>query len=198
MLASIAIVTILFSGQNGIFVPKVTAVEAQGSVGVYWDPAATNSCRSIYWGQLSPGSRKTVVVYLKNEGNESIFYLLTTKQWYPANASNYITLKSDYDGTRASSGSILPVSLTLLISPEILGIVDFSFDIIIKGSRNLLGDINEDGTVDIFDTLIVSNSYGSTPGNPNWNPNADVEQDNIIDMFDVVIIAINFGKTWTP
>ena len=71
MLASIAIVTILFSGQNGIFVPKVTAVEAEGSVGVYWDPAVTNSCRSIYWGQLSPGSRKTVVVYLKNEGNES-------------------------------------------------------------------------------------------------------------------------------
>jgi parallel beta-helix repeat protein len=59
----------------------------------------------------------------------------------------------------------------------------------------MIGDIVPDGTVDIFDIVTVAVAYGSTPSDPNWNPNADLVEDNIIDIFDLVTIAIHFGET---
>lgn len=196
MIALATIAAIPSSWKDGVLIPNVTAVVGTIGVGVYWNPDATNSCQSIYWGQLSPGSKKSIVVYLKNEGKEPIFYLLSTERWYPVNASSYMTLQSDCDGTRrASSGSVRQVSLTLLVSPRIYGIVDFSFEIVVKGSPNLWGDVNGDGTVDIFDMIIVIRSYGSTPNSPNWNPNADLNGDLIIDLFDEIILARHYGET---
>ena len=57
------------------------------------------------------------------------------------------------------------------------------------------GDLNEDGTVDIYDVVIIAAAFGSKPGDPNWNPVADLVQDDTIDIFDVVVVAKNFGKT---
>lgn len=57
------------------------------------------------------------------------------------------------------------------------------------------GDINEDGTVDIFDALLAANSFNATPSDPNWNPAADVNGDVVVDIFDIIIIGSNFGRT---
>jgi hypothetical protein len=54
-------------------------------------------------------------------------------------------------------------------------------------------DINNDGFVDVYDLIIVSSAFGSTPGEPNWNPIADINGDNAVDIYDVIIIASNFG-----
>ena len=59
----------------------------------------------------------------------------------------------------------------------------------------LVGDINRDGIVDIFDVVILANAFGSKVGDPNWNPDADLNNDDIVDIFDVVTIATNFGAT---
>ncbi|MDH5793611.1 MAG: DUF362 domain-containing protein [Candidatus Bathyarchaeota archaeon] len=59
----------------------------------------------------------------------------------------------------------------------------------------LIGDINYDGTVDIFDVVLASTAFGSKPEDPYWNPRADLNNDNIVDVFDVVLLAQNFGKT---
>lgn len=197
MLASATIIAILFSWQNGIQIPKATAVTASAGIGVYWDPASTNSCQSISWGQLTPGAKKTMVLYLKNEGTDSIYYLLTTEQWYPTNTSSYITLQWDYNGTRATSGSVRRVSLTLLVSQRISGIVNFNFYIVIMGSPYLWGDINHDGKVDTRDLAIVAKAYGSYLGSPNWNADADINGDGRVDIRDISITAKNFGKTST-
>ena len=68
--------------------------------------------------------------------------------------------------------------------------------------RTLLGDLNKDGTVDIFDVVTVSIAFGSEPGDSNWNPVADINNafgagvgDGSVDIFDIVAIAKNFGKT---
>jgi parallel beta-helix repeat protein len=58
-------------------------------------------------------------------------------------------------------------------------------------------DLNKNGTVDIFDLVIVAIAYGSTLGEPNWNPNADLNKDNTINIQDLTIIAIHYGET-TP
>jgi len=57
------------------------------------------------------------------------------------------------------------------------------------------GDINGDKIVDIFDAVLLAAAAGSTPGSPNWNPNADINADFIIDVFDAVILAAHAGQT---
>ena len=59
----------------------------------------------------------------------------------------------------------------------------------------ILGDINGDGKVDIFDALALTHLFGTVPGSPKWNPSADLNSDGRIDLFDALILASYFGKT---
>jgi len=56
------------------------------------------------------------------------------------------------------------------------------------------GDITGDEIVDIFDALILSGAFGSSPGNSNWNSNADIIKDEVIDIFDALMLSSVFGK----
>jgi hypothetical protein len=56
------------------------------------------------------------------------------------------------------------------------------------------GDINGDGTVDIFDAVLFARSFGATPGSSYWNPNADLNGDGSVDIFDAVILAGHFNQ----
>jgi parallel beta-helix repeat protein len=60
----------------------------------------------------------------------------------------------------------------------------------------LLGDLNNDGVVNILDMAIFGKAYGSYPGHPRWNPAADLDGNGIINILDCCIIAKNFGKKW--
>src|SRR5690606_38584400 len=53
-------------------------------------------------------------------------------------------------------------------------------------------DINQDGIVNVFDFLILSNNFLKT--NPD-NPRADMNKDGIVNVFDFVILSNNFLKT---
>ena len=56
------------------------------------------------------------------------------------------------------------------------------------------GDLNMDGTVNIFDIILAAIAFGSEPGDPNWNPRADLNCDGNVDIFDIILIAVNFGR----
>lgn len=103
-------------------------------VGVYWDQAATNPVSSINWGILDPGSNVNKTVYIKNEGNTAATLSLTTSNWSPANASNYMTLTWDYGGQSLNANQIIQVKLTLTVSASVTGITNFSFDITITAN----------------------------------------------------------------
>ena len=60
---------------------------------------------------------------------------------------------------------------------------------------SILGDINGDGIVDIFDVVSVSLAFGTSQDDSNWNQAADLNNDDTVDIFDVVLLAQNFGKT---
>jgi thermitase len=60
----------------------------------------------------------------------------------------------------------------------------------------LLGDINGDGIVDIFDIALAAKAFGSYPGHPRWNLEADINSDGVVDIVDIATIAKNFGKTY--
>jgi len=59
----------------------------------------------------------------------------------------------------------------------------------------LMGDVNDDGKVDMRDVTAVLLAFRAYPGRPTWNPEYDLDRNNIIDMRDVVIIILNFNKT---
>jgi len=58
----------------------------------------------------------------------------------------------------------------------------------------VVGDINGDGRVDIFDLSTVGGSFGSRPGSGNWNLAADLNNDGVIDLFDLTIVGASFGS----
>lgn len=177
-------------------VPNVSAVEAVDDIGVYWDENCSISVHSISWGVLSLGEVEKVVVYVRNEGNESLSLVLTPTNWNPENASHYLDFSWSCQENRIEVGKVVKVTQSLIVSPYARGITDFSFDIIFEAGKYFLSDVNGDGIVDIFDLLAVCIAYESTPKDSKWNPDTDLNKDGIIDILDVVLVLKDYGKTW--
>jgi outer membrane protein assembly factor BamB/uncharacterized membrane protein len=64
----------------------------------------------------------------------------------------------------------------------------------ITSGGGVKGDVNGDKIVDGLDLVILMQAFGSTPGDPNWNPNCDFNKDLIINGIDLIILAQNWGK----
>lgn len=57
------------------------------------------------------------------------------------------------------------------------------------GSSTLLGDIDKDGSVNILDYTLLSNSFGTL------NTASDINQDGIVNILDFTILSNNFGAS---
>jgi len=57
----------------------------------------------------------------------------------------------------------------------------------------LPGDVDGDGDVDVFDVIALVNAFGSTSGDPNWDPRCDFDGNGRVDVFDAITIVNNFG-----
>ncbi len=121
--------------QTNETISNVGSVKAVG-VGIYWDSACTNAVSSINWGMLSPGSSKNETIYIRNEGNTTVTLTMTTSNWNPSNASDYIALNWNYNGQPIEVGVVIQATLTLSVSSSIDGITSFSFDITITASES--------------------------------------------------------------
>jgi hypothetical protein len=62
--------------------------------------------------------------------------------------------------------------------------------------RRLTGDVNKDGKVNIKDLYTAGLAFGSSIGDPLWNPNADINCDGKIDCNDLYLITIHFGQSF--
>jgi len=59
----------------------------------------------------------------------------------------------------------------------------------------ITGDLNNDGTVNIYDIVLIASIYGSREGDPNWNADADLAPPyGVIDIYDIVTCVSCFGK----
>jgi len=103
-------------------------------VGVYWDQQCTNATSSLNFGQMAPGSSKNFTLYLKNTGNSILTLSMTTKNWNPTNASNYMTLTWNREAQKINPNQVLAFVITLSVASNIQGITSFSFDTVISGT----------------------------------------------------------------
>lgn len=59
----------------------------------------------------------------------------------------------------------------------------------------LPGDIDDDGDVDLHDFYLYAKAYGSSIGEPAYEPKADIDNDGDIDSDDLYLFAESYGKT---
>jgi hypothetical protein len=103
-------------------------------VGIYSDNGCTRTLTSIDWGMADPGSTKNVTIYVRNEGNTPITLSLSTANWNPSNAANYMPLSWNYNGQTIAVNQVVQITHTLSISSNIQGITAYSFDIVISAA----------------------------------------------------------------
>jgi hypothetical protein len=111
---------------------NVAKVKVVG-VGIYKDINFTVSVTQIDWGIIEPGESKNFSAYIVNESNVPMTLTIRTENWNPLNASLFMTLTWDYNGTLIGVGGSVPVTLTLQVAQAVSGIETFSFDIVIVG-----------------------------------------------------------------
>ncbi len=117
--------------------PTVLSIGSQGTVkatgiGVYLDSSCSNAVPFVDWGTIEPNSAKNIPIYVRNEGSGTATLTLGTDNWTPSNASNYMSLGWDYADQLIGPQEVVQITLVLSTSPNIEGITNFGFDVIIN------------------------------------------------------------------
>lgn len=100
-------------------------------VKAYSDADLTKEVSSIDWGLIPRGGSSQITLWLKSTSSCPANLTLRTENWVPPNASDYLTLNWDYDGSPLYGGEVREVLFTLGVAQNVFGITDFSFDMII-------------------------------------------------------------------
>jgi hypothetical protein len=103
------------------------------NLNVYSDSGRTEIVSSVDWGNLEPGDEISLMVWIENTGNSAETVMVTTDEWSPAGASEFLVFSSNANGMVLAPNEIIQANLTLSVSPDITGIETFGFDIIITG-----------------------------------------------------------------
>jgi len=59
----------------------------------------------------------------------------------------------------------------------------------------LLGDVNGDAKVDVYDLRQLGKAYGTTSGNPSYDADADQDKDADVDGVDLTTVSSHYGDT---
>jgi parallel beta-helix repeat protein len=105
----------------------------------------------------------------------------TTKLTYKWNTTN---VQPGYYVISVTAGPILYVESNYADNSISNGPVGITF----------LGDCDVDGDVDYEDFVVLAAAYGSTSGQPAYNPVADLNDDGHVNYSDFVVFAADYGR----
>ena len=114
-------------------VPGSGSIKGVG-LGIYWDLQCRNETTSIDFGLLEAGTQKDFTLYLKNEGNADLTLSMTTQNWNPTRASDYISLTWNREGQEIGPSQVMSFVLRLSVSSNIQDVSSFDVDITIYGT----------------------------------------------------------------
>ncbi len=109
-------------------------VTTSPNISVYSNSACTTNMTTISWGSITAGGSTTQTIYVKNTGTGTLTLGLSTTSWTPAQASSYITVSWDKQGTQLSAGQSTQATVTITVSPSITNITNFSNTISISAT----------------------------------------------------------------
>jgi hypothetical protein len=163
--------------------------------GTLWNPPGTTFSHNLFYGYTLPtsGSKATVNMITgnpqltKQSGWRSLvggdlqiesleaFKLRSASAALDRGLALGFPYNFDYSGTSRPQGSAWDI-----------GAHEFT-----SGTTTVLGDLNGDGKVDIFDYTIFISNFGKTGS----GLASDLNKDGKVDIFDYTIFSQNFGKT---
>lgn len=134
-----ALLLILIGATIATFLKSYT-VNAKGRVvgirvEVYSDSNATTLLNEIDFGFIEPNETKSYVCYVKSKSNVPAFLTLTTENWNPLNASDYMLLTWDYDNSTLEPDEIREITFSLYVDINVSGIDAFNFDIVVTAKK---------------------------------------------------------------
>jgi len=159
------------------------------------------------------GNPFNVTVVVKNEGTATETFDVTVNAYNTTSGLNYLvdtvpitltpgqvmTLDIPWGTTLVRACTHYTVKAEVTILPKELDTGDNSLTTVGTVKVKIMGDVNEDGLVDVFDLILIGLAFGSKPGDPNYDPEADLSQVGpsleYIDIFDLIMAALNYGKT---
>ena len=114
--------------------PPPSPPEETLDVEIYSDSTLNQVLSSVAWGAIEPGTSMNRIMYIQNNGDDSVTLSVTTEDWTPAGASGYLQLSWDYNGSPISPGEVIQITMILDVSSSITGIDTFNFNIVILGT----------------------------------------------------------------
>jgi archaellum component FlaG (FlaF/FlaG flagellin family) len=134
IISGFVIVNVRSLYQTSNTISSVGTLKLSADIEVYRNKELTDRMTAIDWGTLKPGATKTYTIYVSNTGNLPLALSMSTSNWSPPSASNYLTLTWNYNGQKLNPGDDVQVIMTLTVSSSITGISNFNFDINLVGS----------------------------------------------------------------
>lgn len=134
LISGFMIVQVLSAIQLSNTISTVRTIMLSVDMGVYQDASFTSAVTALDWGTLESGATKSYSVYIRNEGNSVLTLSMSTADWSPSTASNYLTLTWNSNGRTVNAGEAIRATFTLTVSNSISGITNFSFDINLVGN----------------------------------------------------------------
>jgi subtilisin family serine protease len=160
--------------------------------------SVTTSATAVYTGEIV-----NVTVVVKNDGGITESFNLTcyfdnntigTQTVVDLPPGSEMNLTFSWNTTEAT----LCINYTIsAVADVVVGEEDTADNTYINGKVKvkMLGDVNGDGIVDIWDLATAGKAYGSFEGEEDYNSDADINRDGVVDMRDLAIICTNYGNT---
>lgn len=113
---------------------KIKAVNVE----VFWDSRCRprDKVTEVDWGGLGPDDSMSKKIYIKHNSQSNLILSVSSSDWNPVEAGNYLTLTCDKEGVIMGNQEVVEAILILTVSNEISGISNFSLNIVIEGINN--------------------------------------------------------------
>jgi hypothetical protein len=86
-------------------------------------------------------------------------------------------------------------TITLIVMNEQTVTDDDTLEItVLPASNDCNGDLDDDGDVDGSDAAHFADAFGSSSGDPNYNPAADIDGDGDVNESDLAEFALHYGE----
>lgn len=162
---------------------------------------------AVYPNEIYAGRTVNITVTVKNVGelsedinvtvncNETAIHMQFIKGLAPREETVSIFLWNTTGLTPGQTYIIWANATTLHYDINVTNNAFISNATIVK--IKMLGDINGDNKVDIYDVVMACAAYGSKEGDSNWNPFVDLAPSyGTIDIFDLVTCTYHYGERY--